>query len=212
MDCTDRPLVALAIATLLMVVAVLENTVAPWAPFCFALAVLTLGLPWLIGTVDLSQFRLPRLRYALAGLGLGVVLQGVFRLMTARADLTGMFGQVFTVAAGRLGRSPEAVGRWYLVFVQAWAGLGEEVFYRGYLQRTLRSRFAPLPSMAGAAIAFAVRHYSQVLLAWPHVDWASATVWVAATFVAGLVFGWLYERSTSLWPSILCHYVLNLLA
>jgi membrane protease YdiL (CAAX protease family) len=57
-----------------------------------------------------------------------------------------------------------------------------------------------------------VRHYSQVLLAWPHVDWASATIWVAATFVAGLVFGWLYERSTSLWPSILCHYVLNLVA
>jgi hypothetical protein len=83
--------------------------------------------------------------------------------------------------------------------------------------RTSRSspgsgRFAALPSIAGAALAFAVRHYSQVLLAWPHVDWASATIWVAATFVAGLIFGWLYEKSTSLWPSILCHYVLNLLA
>jgi membrane protease YdiL (CAAX protease family) len=212
MDCLDRPLAALAVATLLMAVAVLENTVAPWAPFCVAFAVLTTGLPWLIGGVNRSQFRRPSLRYALAGLGLGVILQGVFRLMTARADLTGMFGQILAVAASRLGRSPEAVGRGYLFFIQTWAGLGEEIFYRGYLQRSLRRRFSPLPSIAGAALAFALRHYSQVLLTWPHIDWASATIWVAATFVAGLVFGWLYERSASLWPSILCHYVLNLLA
>ena len=212
MDCTDRPLVALLIATLLMVVAVLENTVAPWAPFCVAFAVLTAGLPWRIGAIKRSQFRHPGLRYTLAGLGLGVLLQGFFRLMTSPADLTGLFGQVLTVAASRLGGSPESIARWYLVFIQAWAGLGEEIFYRGYLQRSLRRRFKPLPSIAGAAFAFAARHYSQVLLAWPHVDWASATLWVAATFVAGLVFGWLYERSTSLWPSILCHYVLNLLA
>jgi membrane protease YdiL (CAAX protease family) len=212
MDCRDRPLVSPLVATLLMVVAVLENTVAPWAPFCLAFALLTSGLPWLMGAVDRSQFRRPSFRYALAGLGLGILLQGVFRLMTARADLPGMFGQVLTVAAGRVGRSPEAVGRAYLLFIQVWAGLGEEVFYRGYLQRSLRSRFRPLPSIAGAALAFALRHYSQVLLTWPHVDWASATIWVAATFVAGLVFGWLYERSASLWPPILCHYVLNLLA
>jgi membrane protease YdiL (CAAX protease family) len=212
MDCTDRPLVALLVTALLMVVAVLENAVAPWAPFCVGFALLTSGLPWLIGAIDRSQLRRPRLRYALAGVGLGILLQGAFRLMTARADLPGMFGQVLTIAAGRLGRSPEAVGRAYLIFIQVWAGLGEEIFYRGYLQRSLRRRFRPLSSITGAALAFAVRHYSQVLLAWPHVDWASATIWVAATFVAGLVFGWLYEKSTSLWPSILCHYVLNLLA
>ena len=107
---------------------------------------------------------------------------------------------------------PESVAKRYLIFIQAWAGFREEVFYRGYLQRSLRNRLPPMPSIGGAALLFAVRHYAQLLLAWPHIAWASATIRVVATFVVGLALGWLYEKSTSLWPSIGCHYLFNLLA
>jgi membrane protease YdiL (CAAX protease family) len=69
-----------------------------------------------------------------------------------------------------------------------------------------------LPSIVAASLLFGVRHYTQVLLAWPHVAWGSATIWVGACFVAGLAFGWLYERSRSLWPPIVCHTVFNLFA
>jgi len=212
MDPRDRPLTAVAAAVLLMLVAALENTVAPWAPFYVAYAALATAIPFLIGAVDRSAFRRPGVRWALAGLVGAVVLHGLFGVMTARADLPGMFGRVLTAAAARLGTRPEIVGRWYVLFIQAWAGFGEEVFYRGYLQRSLRSRFGPLASIVGASLLFAARHYTQVLLSWPDVDWGSATIWVAASFVASLAFGWLYERTRSLWPSILCHYVFNLLA
>ena len=196
---------------LLTVVAILENTIAPWAPFYVAYAVLASALPFLIGGVDARTFQRPSLRYALVGLGLAIPLQGIFRLMTARADLPAMFGEMLTVAAARLGTHPETVATSYVVFIKAWAGFGEEVFYRGYLQRSFRSRVGPLASITGAALLFAVRHYAQVLLAWPHVDWASATIWVTAAFVVGVAFGWLYEKTASLWPSILCHYLFNLL-
>jgi membrane protease YdiL (CAAX protease family) len=36
--------------------------------------------------------------------------------------------------------------------------------------------------------------------------------WVVGAFVVGLVVGWLYEKSGSLLPPILCHYAFNLLA
>jgi membrane protease YdiL (CAAX protease family) len=211
MDWKGRPLGAVAVAVLLMGVAAAENTVAPWAPFYVAYAALATSAPFWLRAVDLDAFRRLRVRYALAGLGLAVVLQGVFRLMTAHADLEGMFAPVLTVAAARLATPVETVARWYVTFIKVWAGFGEEIFYRGYLQRSLRSRLGPLPSIVGAALLFATRHYTQVLLAWPHIAWGSATIWVAATFVVGLVFGWLYEKSASLWPSILCHTLFNLL-
>jgi len=212
MDCKDRPAIALAAAALLMLVAALENSVAPWAPFYVVYAALATALPFLIGAVDRAAFRRPSVRYVLAGLAGAVILHGLFGVMTARADLPGMFGRVLTVAGARLGTRPEVVAHAYVLFIQVWAGFGEEVFYRGYLQRSLRSRFGALASIVAASLLFAARHYTQVLLGWPDVDWGSATIWVAASFVASLAFGWLYERTRSLWPSILCHYVFNLFA
>lgn len=201
----------IGVALLLTLVAALENTVAPWAPFYVVYAALTLGVPLLLGEADLGNLRLPLLRHWLAAAGLAVVLQGLFRLMTTGADLPGMFERVFTTAGGRLAAQPDTVAKWYLIFILAWAGLGEEVFYRGYLQRNLRRRFGPLPSIGTASLVFATRHYTQVLIAWPDIDWRSATIWVAAAFVVSLALGALYERSRSLWPSIACHYLFNIL-
>jgi membrane protease YdiL (CAAX protease family) len=151
-------------------------------------------------------------RYWLVAVGLAILLQGTFRLMTAGADLFAMFMRIFTAAGSRLQAKPETVAAWYLIFIKAWAGLGEEVFYRGYLQRSLRRRFGPLASIGAASLMFASRHYAQVLIVWPHVDWRPATAWVAAAFVVGSAWGWLYEKSGSLWPCIVSHYLFNLLA
>jgi membrane protease YdiL (CAAX protease family) len=142
---------------------------------------------------------------------LAFLLQGAFRLIVGAADLPGMFGAVFGAAGARLKQPPEHVAKSYLVFILAWAGAGEEVFYRGYLQTRLRARLGPVASLVGASGLFAARHYTQVLLAWPHILWGSATMWVAATFIVGLGVGWLYEWSGSLLPPILCHYLFNLI-
>ena len=68
-----------------------------------------------------------------AAVGLAVALQALFRLITRGAELPAMFERVFVAAGDRLAAKPETVAKWYLIFIQVWAGLGEEVFYRGYL-------------------------------------------------------------------------------
>jgi hypothetical protein len=73
-------------------------------------------------------------RSLIAAAGLAVVLQGLFRLITKPADLPAMFGGMLTVAAARLHRDPDGVGKAYRLFIVAWAGLGEELFYRAYLR------------------------------------------------------------------------------
>jgi len=133
-------------------------------------------------------------------------------LLTRTVDLEGMFGAVFDAAAPRLHRSPPAIARAYLLMIIIWAGLGEELFYRGYLQARLRRTLGAPAAIATASGLFAVRHYTQVLIAWPHVPWPAATIWVLAAFIVGLALGWLYEKSGSLLPPILCHYAFNLLA
>jgi membrane protease YdiL (CAAX protease family) len=195
-----------------MVVAAAENTLAPWAPFYVVYAALTLALPVIFGSVTLGRIRLPRWPSWVAAIGLAVVLQGVFRLLFRTVDLVGMFGAVFDAAAARLHRSPAAIARAYLLMIIIWAGLGEELFYRGYLQTRLRRTLGAPAAIAASSGMFAVRHYTQVLIAWPHVPWSAATMWVLAAFIVGLALGWLYEKSGSLLPPILCHYAFNLLA
>jgi membrane protease YdiL (CAAX protease family) len=85
------------------------------------------------------------------------------------------------------------------------------LFYRGYVQAQLRRHLGALPAIAAASVLFAIRHYTQVLLTGPGVPWGPAPVGVAATLLVGVALGVLYERTRSLLPPILCHYVVNLL-
>ncbi|HMF40442.1 MAG TPA: type II CAAX endopeptidase family protein [Polyangia bacterium] len=205
------PRAAIGVAIALMGIAALENTVAPWAPFYFVYAALTVALPFALGAVTVGRIPIPRLRFWIAAVVIAVLGQLVFRALVAAADLPGMFAPVFATAGARLNRSPGAVAQAYLLFIIVWAALGEELFYRGYLQARLRRHFGATAAITVAAVLFAVRHYVQVLLAWPHIFWGSATIWVGGAFMVGLALGWLYERSGSLLPPIAAHYLFNLL-
>jgi membrane protease YdiL (CAAX protease family) len=201
----------LGVTVALTAVAVLENTVAPWAPFYVAYAALATGLPFVFGAVRVARPPRPRMLPLLAAVVLALALQGAFRLVTAATDLSAMFGPLFTAASARLHRPPEIIAARYILFIQLWAGLGEELFYRGYVQAQLRHHLGPLPAIAVASVLFALRHYAQVLLTWPAVPWGPATIWVAATLLVGFALGVLYERTRSLLPPIVCHYAFNLL-
>jgi membrane protease YdiL (CAAX protease family) len=65
------------------------------------------------------------------------VLQVAFRRVTSLTDLSAMFGPLFTAASARLHRPPEVIAARYLLFIQLWAGLGEETFYRVWVAATL---------------------------------------------------------------------------
>jgi membrane protease YdiL (CAAX protease family) len=82
-----------------------------------------------------------------------------------------------------------------VVVIVLLPGFGEELFFRGLLQRGLgRSPW----TIVVAASVFALYHVD------PHH--------VAGALVLGLVFGWLAWRTDSIWPPIVGHLTNNLVA
>jgi membrane protease YdiL (CAAX protease family) len=81
-----------------------------------------------------------------------------------------------------------------LVFVVV-AAVGEELFFRGALQRMLRARTAPWVSVVASAALFAGFHFDLI-----HAPFL---------VVAGLVLAWMYERSGRLWVPLGAHVIHN---
>lgn len=92
--------------------------------------------------------------------------------------------------------------------VWAWTNLlftctAEEAFFRGFVQRhlqqSLRSRFSygDIVGLALAALLFGLAHYAG---GWEYVGLAT---------IAGLGYGWVYQRTNAIESSILTHFSLN---
>jgi len=99
-------------------------------------------------------------------------------------------------------RGPAGVA-FTLIFLLVGAPLVEELFFRGLLQRSLESRFAPPVAIGIQALLFGTAHLSVPLEA------ANAVVF-AGTSVAGVALGvsaWRYHR---LGPGIIAHGLFNL--
>ena len=78
------------------------------------------------------------------------------------------------------------------------AGLGEEMLFRGFLQRTLEKHLDPPRGIVLTAIAFALLHLNP---------------WSALQITAiGLLLGYLVWKSQSLWPAVFVHTLNNLLS
>lgn len=75
------------------------------------------------------------------------------------------------------------------------AAVGEELFFRGALQRMLRARFAPWGSVLASAALFAGFHFDLI-----HAPFL---------VVAGLALAWMYERSGRLWVPLGAHVLHN---
>lgn len=72
----------------------------------------------------------------------------------------------------------------------------EEIFYRGFLYRFLRSRYGVPVSMLASSFIFMIVHiptYNTLLL----------------NFVSGLIFAWTYEKTGSIVPAMIIHGTTN---
>lgn len=79
---------------------------------------------------------------------------------------------------------------WWTVVTSVTAGVGEEVYFRGFLFERLNRLSVPFLLLV-TSLSFAVWHLSPVML--------------LHTFVMGLVFGWVYLRTKRLFPVIVGH-------
>ncbi|HET6347983.1 MAG TPA: CPBP family intramembrane glutamic endopeptidase [Candidatus Krumholzibacteria bacterium] len=214
----------------LMVVAGLENRPAPWAPFYVIYAALATWLPLQWKTVRFGPVRAVRwwmwaacpviaiLLQAMDSVLVNVVyarivvaLGGPESLSNSIIGVPAMFSALFRAGGAHLGISAKTVQMSYLGFLVAWAGFGEEVYFRGYVQGVLRRHHSARYAITVATLLFAVRHYMQMLLLFPTYPVFAATAWCATAIPLGFAVGYIYEHTDSLWMPVTIHYLFNII-
>jgi uncharacterized protein len=85
-----------------------------------------------------------------------------------------------------------------VVIIGFGAGIGEELFFRGYCQSRLTQRWGAVGSILMTSLLFGVLHMDVL-----HSTFA---------FFIGLYVGWVALRAGSIYPAIACHVANNVLA
>ncbi|MGH7723925.1 MAG: lysostaphin resistance A-like protein [Candidatus Eiseniibacteriota bacterium] len=220
---------ALVLTLALTALAWAEKALAPWAPYYVVYAGLTTALPFVFGGLKFAPISRVGWRGWLLVLGtaiglqaLGAVWAGVLypALLSAggvpAAAQTGpmfefgaAFQRMFEIVGARWHTAPAPLLGLYLGFIFLWAGLGEEVFYRGYLhERLARSRGFAFGAVVSSAL-FAVRHATQFALLGPEYPWPVVGMWLVLGFALGVWMCFLYARTGSLTVPVLAHYAFN---
>lgn len=92
--------------------------------------------------------------------------------------------------------------------------IGEEIFFRGYLQRMLETKFSERVSTAIEAAWFAGAHliHHGIVLTAAGLGFrtVSGTLWFVLMFALSCMFAWLRKRHDSIYPAILAHAAFNL--
>jgi membrane protease YdiL (CAAX protease family) len=218
------------VSVALMVIAGLENSVAPWAPFYIVYVAFATLLPIKWKTYRFGPIKdvpwwwwviCPVIAILLQALGsvlvnaiyarIVVSAGGVERLDDPLFSVDAMFTAMFAAAAKHLGITEKIASIAYLCFIVAWAGVGEELYFRGYVQGALRKRHSARYAILVASLLFAVRHYMQMLLLFPKYPIFAASAWVLMAFPVGIALGILYEKTKSLWIPVAIHYLFNII-
>lgn len=82
----------------------------------------------------------------------------------------------------------------------------EEAFFRGFVQEELHQYFNPLTRMASLWAVIVTSLFFMLL----HVAWVQDLTFLSLVFVAGCVYGAIYQYTRAIEASILCHFLLNL--
>jgi membrane protease YdiL (CAAX protease family) len=173
-----------------------------WTPlnFWYVMALGTGGLA-LAGTIAAPGAVRERLRFRASDVVIGVVsaavLYAVFvvgREMTTRL-LPFANDQIGAVYDNKALLAPARIG----LLIGLVIGPGEELFWRGFLQRELEARLGGWRGYALATLLYAAVHV-----------FTGNVMLVVAALTAGLLWGGMFLRFGRLWPGIISHVVWDL--
>lgn len=133
------------------------------------------------------------------GVMIAVALWGVFWVGDKLSSLIFNFArpEVDAVYAMKTGLPPYAIALLLLIII----GPAEELFWRGYIQRTL-TRFLGGSNPANAAFAITAALYALV-----HI-WSFNFMLIVAALVAGLVWGFIYKLYPKALPALVISHAL----
>ena len=144
---------------------------------------------------------LPRLgvrRFALSGLGWMLLAMFAYYLF-AGLFATLVFEPEQEDIGGELGVGDEnvLVAVSAVVLIVGLAAVAEEIFFRGFVFSGLRSRLSLWPAAVISGLVFGLVHAATGITA------------VIPLAVFGVALAWLYDRTGSLWPSMIAHSLNN---
>ncbi len=88
----------------------------------------------------------------------------------------------------------------------SWAAVAEEISLRGYIQPKLETRIGKWPGLLITALLFSILHLPKIFIS----QLADPTLLIDA-FILGIVFGFIRNKTNSIYYSILCHVCGNLI-
>jgi len=145
---------------------------------------------------------------ALACFALGMLLYG------ASAD--NWFVTVAASYRGMMDTAGLSILTLHLIFTLPallFSPIGEEIFFRGVLQRALEERFSARASTVIECAAFGLVHLCHHGMAWSAAGLAirpvSGMLWIALMFLAALLFAAIRQRTGSLFPAMAAHAAFN---
>ena len=140
--------------------------------------------------------RTPRISRSFSWALLGAVLLAVLTFNAGYVAVVSQLGidmlQPGDLPFDEFGPLALAASGFLVVLVGPFA---EEVFFRGFIQSGLVRRWGPVTGLLVSAAIFGIAHASVAIL--------------IPIFVAGLLIGWLYHRTGSLWSCVWVHGAQN---
>ncbi len=164
--------------------------------FWLEMSISTLGLSVLafaVGGRSISRENFTPASFIL-GIGSALILYFIFWMGDLISGYLFAFknSQVLAIYASRAEAGPALVG--LLLFLVI--GPGEELYWRGLIQRALSTRFGGYQAWIITAVIYALVHI-----------WSFNFMLIMAALVGGLFWGWLYLRTGNLGTVLISHAV-----
>ena len=207
-------------AVVLTAIAALESAnILPYAPFFLVYGFLAIAASLYYRELYLSRLKIaPRkcLRLSLISTAIGMLYASIFiGLIGAFLRYNGGIRSldwdiifIYRFICQGIHLSPFIKNTVLFLFIVVWAGVVEELFYRGVLFGYLRGKRSFIRAALVSSLFFGLRHSLQLLYISPYPAGAGV-IYFFFSFLAGMLLSGLYESSKSLTVCIVTHTAVN---
>jgi len=193
-----------------------------WRPLFFIHCLLMIATPWLLLSHEGRQAAGIR-RGGSPAIYAGALAFGVAAASVCHLIGYGLFGtgaDNWYVSVANSFRAQPTPGlstfQLYLIFTIPgilFSPLGEEIFFRGVLQRALETRFSARTStlLEGGwfGAAHLIHHGLLVTAAGVSLRWTSGPLWFLLMTGLSIGFAWLRKKAGAVWPAVAAHAAFN---
>lgn len=220
--------VSLILITILLTVLVLFESIYPiWAPFFICYAIILIIIPVYLKSFTFGSFKKVIKEYYISIIlilfiaivtDIGIfnffykyllVLSGLSNDPNWSSEL--VMKNIFLLANYKTGLSINILMGIYAIFYLLWAPVGEELFYRGYFFKSLQNKIPYWLIIIISSAFFGIRHATHFLFLYPDYPYGLALNWVLNSFIFGLLAGYLYKKTNSLYAVMIIHFIINLI-